>query len=102
MSKTTKTLLVLSLVGLVTGFAFVTDVVNVGDAVALYVALPVGAILFGLFLIFKMLEKEAAVHDAELRLLLERARRLDLNKPAASKSCCEHSDHSHESLVSAH
>ncbi len=103
MSRTTKTLLVLSLVGLVSGFAFVSGVVNVGEAVGLYAALPMGAILFGLFLISKLLEKEVAKYDAELSVLLKTAKGLDAKKPAATEPGRERSVHSHdESLASAH
>src|SRR5258706_14993517 len=102
-SRTTKTLLILSLVGLVSGFAFVSGMVNVGEAVGLYAALPMGAIFFGLFLISKLLEKEVAVYDTELNVLLRAAKGLDAKKPAASKPGREHSAHSHEeSLASAH
>ena len=67
MSKLTKTLLVLSCIGLVSGLIFVTGLVNVGNLSFLYVALPSGAIFFGLFLISKLLEKEVALHDAEIQ-----------------------------------
>jgi hypothetical protein len=103
MSKMTKALLVLSLVGLVSGFAFVSGVVNVGEAVGLYAALPMGAIFFGLFLISKLLEKEVAIYDAELSVVLKTAKGLDGKKPVASKPGCERSAHSHKaSLASAH
>jgi len=103
MSRTTKTLLVLSLVGLASGFAFVSGAVNVGEAVGLYAALPMGAIFFGLFLISKLLEKEVAKYDTELKVLLRTARGLDAKKRAATKPGRERSAHSHdESLASAH
>ena len=101
MSKTTRALLVLTIVNLATGFAFVTGVVKVGHAVGLYVTFPAGTILFGLFLISKMFEKETAVHDAEQRAALAAAKRSETSKSPVSKPC-ERSDHSHESLVSAH
>jgi hypothetical protein len=65
MTKTTKNLLILSIVCLTSGMAFVTGIINVQNVVALYVALPAGAIFFGLFMIFKMLEKEASFYDEE-------------------------------------
>jgi hypothetical protein len=65
MTKTTKNLLILSIVCLVLGLAFVTGIINVQNVVALYVALPAGAIFFGLFMIFRMLEKEALMFDEE-------------------------------------
>jgi hypothetical protein len=61
----TKKLFILSVTALALGLAFVTDVINVQNAAALYVALPAGAIIFGLFMVFKSLEKESALHDAE-------------------------------------
>ena len=65
MTKITKTLLFLAVAGTVTGLLFVSGLVDVKDASALYVALPLGAVFFGLFLISRMLEKEAALHDQE-------------------------------------
>jgi hypothetical protein len=65
MTKTTKNLLILSIVCLALGLVFVTGIINVQNVVALYVALPAGAIFFGLFLIFRMLEKEALLYDEE-------------------------------------
>jgi hypothetical protein len=59
--------MVISIVCLAAGLAFVTGIVNVQNAVALYVALPAGAIVFGLFMIFKVLEKEALLYDEEQR-----------------------------------
>jgi len=61
----TKKLLLLSVAALALGLAFVTDVINVQNAVALYAALPAGAIVFGLFMVFKSLEKASSLHDAE-------------------------------------
>ena len=72
MTKMTKTLLVLSLIGLVAGLVFVTGLVNVTNAIGLYVTLPAGAILFGLFLISRMLEKETSRFDEEQRTILAR------------------------------
>jgi hypothetical protein len=99
----TKTLLVLSVVGLVTGFAFVSGLVNVGDAIVLYVTLPAGAVFFGLFLISKLLEKEAAILDAEMRLQFEAAIKSQAKTRKASKPGCERSAKSHDqSPISAH
>jgi hypothetical protein len=56
MTTKTKLLLTLSLISFAFGF---TEVLwGVGK--------PIGAILFGLFLIFKLLEKEVALFDNEL------------------------------------
>ena len=76
MGRMTKTLLIVSLAGLIAGLAFVTGLVNVRTAVWLYVALPTGAICFGLFLIAKLLEQETAQYDAEQRTLQAAAARL--------------------------
>jgi hypothetical protein len=65
MSKATKVLLILAIVGLVVGFALNSGLVGVMDIDALYVVFPVGASFAGLFLICKMLEKEAARYDQE-------------------------------------
>ena len=65
MAKTTKNLLVISIATLVLGLIFVTGIVNVQGTVALYVVLPLGAVFLGLFLIFRMLEKESALYDEE-------------------------------------
>jgi ABC-type nickel/cobalt efflux system permease component RcnA len=67
MTGVTKTLLVLTIVNFVLGLLFVTGALSVGDAPALYVTLPAGAICFGLFLIWHMLEKETAAYDEEQR-----------------------------------
>lgn len=47
------------------GLAFVTNIINVQNIVALYVALPLGAIFLGLFLMFRSFEKEMALYDQE-------------------------------------
>jgi hypothetical protein len=65
MTKTTKILLGLSVVGIGSGLVFVSGLINVQANVAYYVSLPAGAILFGLFLISVLLEKETALFDAE-------------------------------------
>lgn len=101
MSKTTKTLLTLSLVGLVSGLIFVTGIVNVENAVAWYITLPMGAIFFGLFLISKLLEKEVALHDAEQALMLASAQKVG-NSSAGEASCRKPVPARQGSLVSAH
>jgi hypothetical protein len=65
MGKMTKTLLALSLTALGSGLLFSSGLINVVNFPALYVALPAGAILFGLFLISLMLEKESDKFDRE-------------------------------------
>jgi len=60
--------MIISIVFLVLGLAFVTGIIDAQNAVGLYVALPAGAIFFGLFMIFRILEKEAALFDEEERV----------------------------------
>ena len=86
MSKTTKILLVLSLSCLTAGLVFVTGIVNVGEAVGLYVTLPAGAILFGLFLISLSLQAQSALFDEDQRMA--RAALAKTQPPAAPKSSC--------------
>ena len=62
-----KKLLVLSIACIVVGLAFVTNVINVQNTAALYVALPLGAIFLGLYLVFQSFEKEMALYDQEQR-----------------------------------
>jgi len=103
MAKVTKTLLALALAGLGTGFLFVTGLVNVQGAVWLYVALPAGAILFGLFLIALMLEKETAQFDQEQHTLLAVAENVAAtDKPSVDKSCCASKPVREKSYASAH
>ena len=82
MGKTTKILLGLSLAGLLLGTVFATGLVNAENVVALYTALPLGAVFFGLFLISLMLEKEGALFDLEQQALLDSARQNE------HKDCC--------------
>jgi hypothetical protein len=89
MSKTTKTLLALAVIGLMSGFVFVTGIVNVGGAVAWYMTLPMGAIFLGLFLISKLLEKEFALYDAEQALMLASAQKFNGVNPPAVKACSQ-------------
>ena len=65
MTKTTTNLFCLAVACLILGLAFVTGIINAQNMVALYVTLPLGAVFFGLFLIFRMLEKEASLYDDE-------------------------------------
>jgi hypothetical protein len=67
MTTLSKSLLVATIVSFLLGFAFVTGWIGVRDAVALYVAMPLGAVFFGLFLITHMLEKESEAFDADQR-----------------------------------
>jgi hypothetical protein len=96
MSKTTKVLLVLALSCLAAGLVFVTGLVNVGEAVWLYVTMPAGAILFGLFLISLSLQAESALFDEEQRRTVAA---IGSGKSAAPKACCEAKAHKKEGLA---
>jgi hypothetical protein len=61
----TKALLISGIIALVLGMALNSGLINVGDADMLYTVLPTGAVLLGLYLILRVLEKEAAQFDAE-------------------------------------
>jgi phosphate/sulfate permease len=100
MSRMTKTLLVLSVGCLATGFLVVSNVINVHGMAAFYVLLPAGAIFFGLFLISLMLEKETAQYDKEQRALLVTAQQSESN-PRREQPVQTSSKHKTESLVSA-
>lgn len=65
MTKTTKNLLGISIACLIIGLAFATGILNAQDVAALHIFLPLGAVFLGLFLIFRMLEKESALYDQE-------------------------------------
>ena len=99
MSKMTKFLLVLSLSCLTAGLVFVTGIINVGEAVGLYVTLPAGAILFGLFLISLSLQAESALFDEEQRAT---ATATASATPVAQKACCESKDAGKKALAPAH
>jgi hypothetical protein len=85
MTRITKNLLALSVAGFVIGMAFVTGIIDVSNAVALYVALPLGAVFFGLFLIFRMLEKESSQYDDAQQT--HPAFKQAAAKPAKAKDC---------------
>ena len=66
MKRTTKALLIACIVSLVAGLLVSADLIKIPNAVAgVYVLLPAGAVLFGLFLISKALEKEMTRYDEE-------------------------------------
>ena len=67
MSRLTKMLLALTIINFVPGVLFVSGLVGVGRFPGLYATFPVGATLYGLFLISRMLQKEIAAFDAEQR-----------------------------------
>ena len=67
MSRLTKILLALTTINFVPGVLFVSGIVGVGRFPGLYATFPVGATLYGLCLISRMLEKEVAAYDAEQR-----------------------------------
>ena len=94
MGKMTKCLLALSISGITLGLALNFF----KGSPATYVVLPAGAILFGLFLISFMLEKESAAYDAEQRKLLDLALRAD-TRPTDRAS--QNSDRNHKALATA-
>jgi hypothetical protein len=68
MKRSTKRLLIAALISLGAGLLSVSGLIRVPNAAAgVYVLVPVGVILLGLFLITKALEKETTRYDAELR-----------------------------------
>ena len=73
MRITTKFLHCIALTGFVVGFT---------TNVLWGIGLPVGAVFFGLFLIFKLLEKESALFDEEQHLRLELAARHSSDNPS--------------------
>jgi len=80
MSTATRTLLILALANLVAGLIFATGLVHLNDLSALYVTLPAGAIFSGLFLLFRMLEKETAYYNQEQKRILSQ-----ISKASASR-----------------
>lgn len=85
MTKTTKTLLAISLIGFLTGC---TDILwGFGK--------PIGAIFFGLFLISKMLEKEIALYDEEE---LSRRALADRNSPRPASPATQSRSHEDKML----
>ena len=68
MKRTTKALLIACIVSLVGGLLVSANLIPIPNAIAgVYVLLPAGAVLFGMFLISKALEKETARYDEEQR-----------------------------------
>ena len=88
MTKTTTNLLSASIACIIIGLAFVTGIVNVESTVALYVALPLGAVFFGLFLISRMLEKEVVQYDEEQQTHQTTAKSIAPAKDATSGCGC--------------
>jgi hypothetical protein len=60
MPQMIKAILVASLVLLGVGAAFNTGLLDTHDVDALYTILPLGAVLLGLYLVLKVMEKESA------------------------------------------
>jgi hypothetical protein len=98
MSKLTKTLLGISIVLLTAGLLFVTGFINAESIVALYVALPAGAIVFGLFLISKCLEKEVVGFDEEYSAALKLSER----RPGTTETLPLHSHSNSVASAAAH
>jgi hypothetical protein len=67
------------------------------------IALPVGAILFGLFMISKVLEKEAALYDEEQLCRIQRAEQVEASiaqRPVAEGPMRVHGGSARPSLSS--
>ncbi|MEY2466106.1 MAG: hypothetical protein QOD03_627 [Verrucomicrobiota bacterium] len=64
MSKLSKLLLAGSVIGLMTGLLFSTNLVMVRNPL-FFLALPLGAVLAGLFIISLLLHKETALYNEE-------------------------------------
>ena len=78
MKRTTKALLIACVVSLVAGLLVSADFIKMPNAVTgVYVLLPAGAVLFGLFLISKALEKEMTRYDEEQKANRNSARRTE-------------------------
>jgi hypothetical protein len=88
-----KKLFILSVVSIILGLAFVTNIINVQSIAALYVALPLGAIFLGMALMFRSFEKEMSLYDQEQQ-----------NHPAqlAEKKTCDSSREAHGKHAVAH
>ena len=67
MSGFTKILSALTAATLIVGFLFDVGVINVDAVPELYVVFPIGASLFGLLLITRLLKREVAAFDAGQR-----------------------------------
>lgn len=65
MSKMTRFYLVTGLALVIVGLLINVDVIRVGELVALYAALPVGASLLGMGVICRMLDRERERYNAE-------------------------------------
>ena len=74
MKKITKVLLALTVVLLGVGLLFLTGIVNVSEMSELYVLFPIGASLYGLFLISLVFEKRFAAGAAEEEAQTQRDR----------------------------
>lgn len=96
MTKLTKSLTLLGVLGVGAGVVINSGLVDVGNLPAFYVALPFGAIFLGLALISKLLEKESAVYDQEQRANMAAANRA--GTVAAPRPCCS-VPQAHESIA---
>jgi hypothetical protein len=82
MAKTTKTFLALGIGSVVPGLVINAGLVNVTNVEGLYVLLPLGVILLGMFFISRLLEKESVEYDRQHRQALAAA---DASAPAAAE-----------------
>ena len=65
MSRLTKSMLALMIINGVASLLFLTGLLDVGSFPGLYVAFPLAATFYGLFLISRIFEKDMARFDAE-------------------------------------
>ena len=93
MKKLKKILLTLSLIELAVGLS------NARPNAFFYLGLPIGAILFGLFLIVTVLEKESAIYDEQQRAA---GRRPDLGTARPESWTLQQEVAHHPDLTMAH
>jgi ABC-type nickel/cobalt efflux system permease component RcnA len=67
MSRLTKMMLAALIINIVASALFLSGVVNISAVPGFYVAFPLVAICYGMFLISRMLQKDVAQFDAEQR-----------------------------------
>jgi hypothetical protein len=102
MKRSTKGLLIAAVVCFLGGMIAISGLINVPSAATgVYVLLPTGAILFGLFLIAKGLEKETTRYDAEQQENQARAE-LTEEKERPTKPNRHRAHRQEESLARSH
>lgn len=97
MSRLTKTMFGLMILNAVAAALFLTGVVDVSEAPGFYLALPLAAIFYGMFVICRVLDKEVAAFDAEQRAPGGRA--APDSPPHNVEPLHEHDSKHHESIA---